>query len=159
MAARHLIARGCKRLAFLGNPEVPEFADRYKGFHGVIAEAQGVQDTVVPIHLTVENAYQEMRAYLESNPAPDGVLAASDVIAMSTIRALADRGLKVPTDVAVVGYDDILLAGYTSPALTTIRQDVAYGADLMVELLLARIAGKNVGSVAMLPELIVRDSA
>lgn len=159
LAARHLIARGCKRLAFLGNPDVPEFADRYRGFHSVIAEAQGVEDRVVPIHLTVENAYHEMRTYLESNPAPDGVLAASDVIAMSTIRALAERGLRVPDDVAVVGYDDILLAGYTSPALTTIRQDVVHGADLMVELLLARIAGTSVGSVAMLPELILRDSA
>ncbi len=159
LAARHLIARGCKRLAFLGNPDVPEFADRYNGFHAAVAEVRGVADTVVPIHLTVENAYREMRAYLEANPAPDGVLAASDVIAMSAIRALADRGLRVPADVAVVGYDDILLAGYTSPALTTIRQDVAYGADLMVELLMARIAGQNVGSVAMQPELIIRDSA
>ncbi|WP_010545833.1 LacI family DNA-binding transcriptional regulator [Sphingomonas elodea] len=159
LAARHLIARGCKRLAFLGNPEVPEFADRYRGFHAAIAEAQGVADMVVPIHLTVENAYQEMRDFLDANPAPDGVLAASDVIAMSAIRAFADRGLRVPADVAVVGYDDILLAGYTSPALTTIRQDVVHGADLLVELLLARIAGQTVGSVAMLPELIVRDSA
>ncbi len=59
----------------------------------------------------------------------------------------------------MIGYDDILLAGYTSPALTTIRQDVGYGADLLVDLLLARIAGQSVGSVAMLPELIIRDSA
>lgn len=159
LAARHLIARGCRRLAFLGAPDVPEFADRYQGFRAAVLEAGEVAETVVPIHLTVENAYREMRAYLDAHPAPDGVLAASDVIAMSAIRAFADRGLRVPADVAVIGYDDILLAGYTSPALTTVRQDVVYGADLLVELLLARIAGQKVGSVAMLPELIVRDSA
>lgn len=159
LAARHLIARGCKRLAFLGTPDVPEFADRYQGFRAAVLEAGEVAETVVPIHLTVENAYREMRAYLAANPAPDGVLAASDVIAMSAIRALAEQGLRVPQDVAVIGYDDILLAGYTSPALTTVRQDVIHGADLLVELLLARIAGRKVGSVAMLPELIVRDSA
>ncbi|WP_294256440.1 substrate-binding domain-containing protein [uncultured Sphingomonas sp.] len=159
LAARHLIARGCKKLAFLGNPEAPEFSDRYKGFHAAIAEAEGVTDMVVPIHLTMEDAYREMTAYLATNPAPDGILAASDVIAMSAMRALAERGLRVPEDVAVIGYDDILLAGYTTPALTTIRQDVVYGANLLVELLLARIARQNVGSVAMLPELIVRDSA
>lgn len=159
LAARHLIKRGCKRLAFLGTTEVPEFADRYQGFQAAVQDFGEVAETVVPIHLTVENAYREMGAYLAANPAPDGVLAASDVIAMSAIRALADRGLRVPADVAVVGYDDILLAGYTSPALTTVRQDVVYGADLLVELLLARIAGQKVGSVAMLPELIVRDSA
>ncbi|WP_313536907.1 LacI family DNA-binding transcriptional regulator [Sphingomonas sp.] len=159
LAARHLIARGCKRLAFLGNPEAPEFSDRYKGFQSAITEAKGVTDTVVPIHLTMEDAYREMTAYLGAHPAPDGILAASDVIAMSAMRALAERGLRVPEDVAVIGYDDILLAGYTTPALTTIRQDVVYGANLLVELLLARIAGQNVGSVAMLPELIVRDSA
>ncbi|WP_084445987.1 LacI family DNA-binding transcriptional regulator [Sphingomonas sp. TDK1] len=159
LAARHLIARGCRNLAFLGNPEAPEFSDRYEGFCTAIAGAEGVSSTVVPIHLTMEDAYREMVAYLASNPAPDGILAASDVIAMSAIRALTGRGLRVPADVAVIGYDDIPLAGYTSPALTTIRQDVAYGANLLVELLLARIAGQQVGSVAMLPELVVRDSA
>lgn len=159
LAARHLIARGCKRLAFLGSTEAPEFADRYTGFHAAIAESDGVAGTVVPIHLTMDDAYREMTAYLAANQAPDGILAASDVIAMSAMRALADRGLRVPEDVAVIGYDDIQLARYTSPALTTIHQDVVYGANLLVELLLARIAGQTVGSVAMLPELIVRDSA
>jgi DNA-binding LacI/PurR family transcriptional regulator len=159
IAARHLIARGCRRLAFLGNPSVPEFGDRHRGFHAAVAAAQGVAETVIPVHLTVESAYREMADYLAGNPAPDGILAASDVIAMSAMRAVADRGLRVPADVAVVGYDDVSVAAHTAPPLTTIRQDVGRGARLLVELLLARIAGESVGSVMMAPELILRETA
>lgn len=158
LAARHLIDRGCRRLAFFGNPNIPEFADRFRGFQAAVAEAK-VGEMVVPVHLTVESAYQEIKAFLAVHEAPDGVLAASDVIAISAIRAFNERGLRVPDDVAVVGYDDIVLANYTCPALTTVRQDVTYGATMLVDLLLARIAGQHVGSVVMLPELIVRDSA
>ncbi|PVX30033.1 LacI family DNA-binding transcriptional regulator [Sphingomonas pokkalii] len=159
LAARHLLQRGCRRLAFLGSPDVPEFADRYRGFHAAVAEATDVTAVVVPMHLTLEDAYREISGYLATHPAPDGIFAASDVVAMSAMRALSDRGLRVPADVAVVGYDDIVLAPHTSPPLTTVRQDVRYGAELMVELLLARIGGATVGSVAMQPELIVRGSA
>ena len=59
----------------------------------------------------------------------------------------------------MVGYDDVLIAMYTSPSLTTIRQDVATGARTMVDLLFRRIEGEDVGPVVMRPELILRDSA
>ncbi|MHA6720598.1 LacI family DNA-binding transcriptional regulator [Sphingomonas sp. RS6] len=159
LAARHLIARGCRRLAFLGNPAVPEFGDRHRGFHAAVAEAQGVAETVLPLHLTVESAYREMADYLAANPAPDGMLAASDVIAMSAMRAIADRGLRVPADVSIVGYDDVSIAAHTAPPLTTVRQDVERGARLLVELLLARIGGQAVAPVMMAPRLILRETA
>lgn len=158
IAAEHLIARGRRRLAFLGNPDVPEFAARYRGFASAVAHAS-VEKDVLPVHLTTGAAYQEVAAFLTNHPAPDGVVAASDVIAMSAIQALAERGLRVPEDVSVVGYDDVALARLTTPPLTTVRQDVERGAEMLVSLLLRRINNEPVESVELAPQLVVRGSS
>lgn len=160
MAATHLIAGGRRRLAFFGNPEVPEFAARYQGFLDAI-EASGGRATGAqhPVHLTSQAAAAEIGVFLSENPPPDGIVAASDVIAMSALSVLSEKGLSVPHDVAVVGYDDLGVARHTTPPLTTIRQDVARGGALMVELLFRRMAGEETEAVAMAPELVVRGSA
>lgn len=157
LAARHLIDLGRRRLTFLGIPTVPEISQRREGFLEACAAA-GLGDTVktVPTHLAADVAHAMIADYLDSNPAPDGIFAASDVVAMSALRALAERGLSVPGDVAVVGFDDVTLAAHTSPPLTTIRQDIARGAALLVELLLLRLGGEQTGSHLLPPELIVR---
>lgn len=155
IAAEHLVERGRRRFAFLGNPAIPEFAARLAGLRAVVGEGA----TLLPVHLTTEEAYQEFASFLHDHPAPDGIVAASDVIAMSAMRALAARGLRVPEDVSVVGYDDVVVARHTSPPLTTVRQDVERGARLLVELLLKRLRGEEVRSVEMTPELIVRGSS
>lgn len=155
IAAEHLLARGRRRLLFLGNPSIPEFAARLRGFRA----AAGTGAVTLPVHLTTQEAYGEFAAYLDDHPAPDGIVAASDVIAMSAMRALAERGLRVPSDVSVVGYDDVVVARYTNPPLTTVRQDVERGAGLLVDLLLRRLRGEDVQSVEMVPELVVRGSS
>jgi hypothetical protein len=159
MAAEHLLAQGRKRLAFFGNTEVPEFAARYAGFEQALQAAGSEAATLLPVHLTGEASYSAIEDYLAGHPSPDGIVAASDVIAMSALRALAAHGKRVPQDVGVVGYDDVLIAMYTTPSLTTIRQDVATGARTMIDLLFRRIEGEDVGPVVMPPELILRDSA
>lgn len=158
LAARRLLSIGRKRLAFLGNPDAPEFAARLEGFRSE-AEAGGACVTLLPVHLSTETAHQEIAAFLDARPLADGLFAASDVIAMSALRAMAERGLAAPQDVAVIGYDDVLIARHTSPPLTTIRQDMAGGARLLVDILLRRMAGEEAGSVTMQPELILRGSA
>ncbi|WP_347304006.1 substrate-binding domain-containing protein [Croceibacterium sp. TMG7-5b_MA50] len=159
LAARHLIAIGRRRLAFLGDPGVPEFADRQAGFHAVIAQTPGIEETVLPLHLTDRDAFTETARFLDANLPPDGIFAASDVIAMGAMRAITGRGLRVPQDVSVIGFDDIGIAAHTAPPLTTIRQDLERGARQLVELLLRRIAGESAGPVIMPPELVLRASA
>lgn len=160
MAARHLLASGRRRLAFFGNPEAPEIRARRDGFllacreHGV----EGVAETL-PVPLTPDRAYAMTADQLERHPPPDGIVAESDVVAMSAIRALVERRLRVPEDVAVVGYDDVPLAAHTTPPLTTIRQDIQRGAALLVELLFRKLAGEDVGSIVLPPTLVVRQSA
>ncbi len=159
MATQHLIGQGRRRLAFFGNPDVPEFAARYAGFQAALRDAGSGEGTLLPMHLTTDKSYAAIADFLAGNPPPDGIVAASDVIAMSALRVLSERGARVPHDVAVVGYDDVSVAMHTNPPLTTIRQDVARGAKLLVDLLFRRIDGDDVRSISMTPELVLRASA
>ena len=87
------------------------------------------------------------------------MFAATDIIAISSMRALAASGFAIPGDVAVVGYDDIAMAAHVHPSLTTVRQDLARGASLLVDLVLRRIAGENTEPVLLPAELVVRESS
>jgi DNA-binding LacI/PurR family transcriptional regulator len=100
-----------------------------------------------------------MRRFIDSRSQFDAVFAATDVIALSAMRALAASGYSIPGEVSVVGYDDIPMAAHVHPSLTTVRQDLARGANLLVDLLLRRIAGEETDSVMLPAELVVRDSS
>ncbi len=160
MAAQHLITQGRVKLVFAGNPYVPEFSERYAGFRAALAESGAAEaGHVIPAHLTAEVSYSEFCTFLDSKTAFDGIVAASDVIAVSALRALSERGISVPQDVSVVGYDDVMIARYAAPPLTTVRQNIALGANLITERLFQLIAGEPAESIAMMPELIVRETA
>ena len=165
LAAQHLIQRGCKRISFFGDPRALEIRHRLEGAQAVLAEA-GMADalTVHPVHLVAEQASAEIRTLMaaanaDNLPLPDGIFAASDVIAMSTLQVMAELGHAVPDDIAVIGYDDLPMSGYLVPPLTTVQQDIRTGAEHLVSLLLARIAGEETASFIMPPQLSVRRSA
>jgi DNA-binding LacI/PurR family transcriptional regulator len=160
LAGAHLLAQGRRKLLFVGNVRVPEFADRLAGMRQALAEAGGSATLAdLPTDLTVAEAEAGMRTYLERHSAPDGVFAASDVIAIGVIRALAGHGLAVPDAVSAIGYDDVSVAEHSQPPLTTVRQDVALGVRHLVDLLLRRLAGETVQSVRMPPLLVLRSSS
>lgn len=158
LAARHLIEQGRKRLLFVGDPAPPEFADRLAGFTAAAGDA-GVACEVLATAMMPENVHAAVAQRLAEGPVPDAIFAASDVAAMSVLRALAEAGIDVPGTTAVIGYDDVTLAAHTSPSLTTIRQDLAIGAGLMVDRLLKRIAGEPADSAIVPPTLVERQSA
>lgn len=161
LAARHLISQGARKFAFLGDPVAPEIALRLEGTRAALASA-GLDDNLelLPAHLTAETAHPAVSKWLENiDTVPDGIIAASDVIALSTIRALTEQGYKVPEDVRVIGYDDLPLANQMIPPLTTIRQDLVAGAAHLVDLLFRRIAGEKTESVVLEPQLVVRHSS
>jgi DNA-binding LacI/PurR family transcriptional regulator len=161
LATRHLIERGCQNFAFFGDPIAPEIAERLAGCRAALSEA-GMGDalTILPAHLTAETAHPTISKWLdETKTIPNGIIAASDVIAMSALRALSERGVSVPGEVHVVGYDDLAFANQTVPPLTTIRQDLSAGAAHLVDLLFRRIGGENTQSVVLEPKLIVRQSS
>jgi DNA-binding LacI/PurR family transcriptional regulator len=104
------------------------------------------------------SAYQAAHGLFQSGLKYDAIFAASDVLAIAAMQSLADLGIRVPEDVAIVGYDDIALGAYVTPALTTIRQDTTTGGKVLVENLLRLIDGQTARDVALPTELIVRRS-
>ena len=161
LAARHLIERGCRNFAFFGDPIAPEISERLAGCRTALSEA-GMGDalTILPAHLTAETAHPTISKWLdETKTIPNGIIAASDVIAMSALRALSEHKVSVPDEVRIVGYDDLSFANQTVPPLTTIRQDLSAGAAHLVDLLFRRIAGEPTHSVVLEPTLVVRQSS
>ncbi|SLK04998.1 LacI family DNA-binding transcriptional regulator [Novosphingobium mathurense] len=156
MAAEHLIARGARSLAFLGVTTGIEIRARYEAAKAV-AEAAGIPLVHLPIDLAAATMGPQLEAALPDCKA-DGLFAASDLIAMSALRVLHQIGRKVPDDVQIVGFDDLLLASQTMPPLTTIRQEIGLGAKALVDKLKARISGEDTDHLVNAPQLIVRES-
>ncbi|MBJ7445087.1 MAG: substrate-binding domain-containing protein [Sphingobium sp.] len=159
LAAQHLVERGRRRLAFFGNVAVPEFAARYQGF--VAALPAELRDTVelVHTHITPQASLEVAAAWFAAGNRPDGLFAASDVVAMSLLSAATDNGLSVPGDLSIIGFDDIPMARLTSPPLTTVAQDIEGGARQLVDLLFRRLAGEDAGSISIAPRLVIRESS
>lgn len=161
LAAGHLLARGCRRIAFFGDTKGFEIEQRMAGARAAIA-ASGTVATlqVCPVPLSQEDMSGPIAAELDRVAGSiDGIFAASDMIAIATVRLLHERGLSVPDDIALVGFDDLPLTTQTVPQITTIRQDIARGAQIMVDSLMQRIAGTDSPSEIMQPQLVVRESA
>ncbi|KQN19425.1 LacI family transcriptional regulator [Sphingomonas sp. Leaf33] len=160
LAGEHLIARGCRRLAFMGEVRTLELIERFRGLCAA-ADAAGLEAPLqLDTHLASDIMADEIAANLDrAGSAIDGIAAASDVIATRTVAVLSARGIAVPEHMAVTGFDDLPVAAQTAIPLTTVRQDLVAGAAAMVDRLFARIAGDPAPSLQMQPELIVRDSA
>lgn len=161
LAVSHLIARGRRRIVFLGEIDAPEATQRFEGYREGLREAGVAFDPalVIPSHYTREDAERAMAGLLASDVPFDAVFAFSDVLALAALATLRRAGKHVPSDVAVVGFDDIPLAQHSTPPLTTIRQDLEAGARIMVDLLFRRMAGDSSPSTISPVELVVRESA
>ena len=159
MAARHLLQRGCRRLAWFGHARAPEFAARQAGFLAALPDDIRRDCALVPMHITPDGSHASAQAYFAAGHRPDGVFAASDIGAISVSAAAGEFGIRVPEDMAVVGFDDIVPAQLSRPPLTTVRQDIEAGARMLVDLLLRRMTGAETQSVQFAPKLILRESA
>jgi DNA-binding LacI/PurR family transcriptional regulator len=160
---RHLIEQGCRRIAFVGeaSSHYPEFNDRYRGYRKAL-EAAGLEvDPALQVDaITTESAgVTATRELLSRDVEFDGLFGASDLIAIGAIEALVDHGRDIPGDVAVAGFDDIPMASYCRPALTTLRQDTIEAGRVLVESLLSLIEGEPIEPRLIPGELIVRQSS
>ncbi|WP_052195282.1 LacI family DNA-binding transcriptional regulator [Deinococcus radiopugnans] len=156
LAALELLRVGRRRLAYLGAPG-RESRERERGFAGALSGA-GLT------YRRAEGDYSELSgtwaadALLAAEPAPDGLFVAGDLMAAGALRALHRRGLRVPADVAVVGFDDAVIASLLYPRLTSIRQPAHAMGAAAAELSLRLIAGLPAESVTFAPELVRRES-
>ena len=161
-AARHLLQTGHRRIAFLGSTSQrsPELAGRYDGYCKALREAGIEPDDGLKVdaYSSDGEGYSAVRELLDRDAEFDALFAVTDVIAIDAMHALEDNGLSVPGDVAVVGFDDILLAAHVSPPLTTVRQDIRQAAEGLVRGIVGLIEGEPVESSLMAPQLVVRAS-
>jgi DNA-binding LacI/PurR family transcriptional regulator len=140
---------------------MPEVGHRFEGYRRALAARDIPEAPPLVMHTPFMDgsAAAAVSRLVDEKVRFDAVFASSDMLAIETLDALRRHGRSVPGDVAVVGYDDIMLARYTHPPLTTIRQPVASGADALVDSLLKIVAGSRPDTQLLTTELIVRASS
>ncbi|WP_407676330.1 LacI family DNA-binding transcriptional regulator [Plantactinospora alkalitolerans] len=159
-AVRHLLDSGRQRIATIaGPPDMVAGIERLLGYRAELREAER-QQIVALGDFTRESGAVAMRELLDKDPNLDAVFIASDLMAHGALRTLREAGRRVPDDVAVIGFDDIELAVYTDPPLSTVRQPIQDLGRTMTRQLLRLAAGERIEPVVILPtELVLRRSA
>lgn len=127
LAVAHLINLGFKRIAYIGgNVNQLENREKARGYSNALVEA-GLKirnDLIFPGHDDIESGYLAALKLLECNPLPDALFVANDLMAIGALDALKNRGIKVPGDISVIGYDNIQMAALVEPKLTTVSWPV-----------------------------------
>lgn len=160
LVGERLIAEGSTRIAFMGEIRTLEITERHRGLCAAAAAAGIAPPIQLDTHMASDVMGDEIAANLDRVVGRiDAIACASDVIARQTVWALAARGLSVPADMRVTGFDNLPFTAQIVPSLTTVSQDLVAGSAAMIEALFARIDGRAAPSVEMTPQLIVRDSA
>ena len=161
-ATSHLLKLGRKNIAFIGgtSDNCPELKQRYDGYYKALKKA-GLQ---ADPDLQVDTDFQETSGdlateeLLNSGKTFDAIFAASDLLAIGAIKRLRAAGVKVPDDVAVVGFDDIPAASYFNPSLSTVQQNTVTAGKHLVNQLIRIIEGKKPKSKRLKPTLMIRGS-
>lgn len=160
-AVNHLLQSARKNIAFFGDKNLPEIAPRFRGYKDALSRHGIPTDPTLELNLlfdtqgilaTVNNFFTKTRHL-------DAIFAVSDIIAMQTIQVLKTKKIDVPESIAVIGFDDIQLARFFSPALTTVKQDIPKAAEIIVDTLLSLIKGKPARSSLLPTELIIRSTS
>ncbi|MEM7662103.1 MAG: substrate-binding domain-containing protein [Pseudomonadota bacterium] len=159
-ATEHMLSLGRQSIAFLGDLSLPEISQRFEGFKSAL-EAAGKtvsKDLVINSPFDIEEARSATHILADIYPSFDGIFASSDMIAIAAIANLRQRGLRVPEDVSVVGFDDIPSGAHMSPSITTVRQKIRTAGKILVDQLLAAIDGETPTSEILPAELVIRQS-
>lgn len=161
LATAHLLAQGAKQVVFMGDPMLPEVAQRFAGYEQALTEA-GLPvrpELCRPVPFVQAEIEQAAETLVRDGTRFDGLFAASDLMAMTAIGSFRRLGVNVPQDIKVVGYDDIQLSAHFHPSLSTVRQPVAQAGDRMVAALLAQLEGQRAMPVLLATELMARESS
>ncbi|MEP7370117.1 MAG: LacI family DNA-binding transcriptional regulator, partial [Dermatophilaceae bacterium] len=159
---QHLLSHGRRRLLYVGDPEgSPDVEQRYRGFTDALSTAE-----MLAVGPPLRVSYHEgsgadaAEQVLAGATRPDALVCANDELALSTMKRLQRAGVRVPDDIAIVGWDDVMTARYVSPGLTTVRQPLFELGRLAATHLHERIAGGPlVPEPQILPtELVLRSS-
>ncbi|MFC5742274.1 LacI family DNA-binding transcriptional regulator [Dyella tabacisoli] len=161
---RHLIDRGYRHIAFIqGPPKNRDAAEREQAYRETLAaQAPGNAAVVLPGDFNEISGYRAAQQLLAMRPRPDAVFAANDMMAIGCIAAIREAGLRIPEDIAVAGFDDVPMARYVTPALTTVRVRIAELGKAALEQLIVQIEHTDMPPCVhqrVKAELVVRASS
>lgn len=157
LAARALIEAGRRRIGIItGPPDMEQARERARGWTDELARHGIAPGPVVHGDFTLDSGTAAMARLLQRDPGLDGVFASSDLMAAGAIRVLQAAGRRVPLDVSIVGFDDVLIASTSDPPLTTVRQPLEEMGRAAADTLLATLRGEDVAKEQILPASLVR---
>lgn len=145
-ATAHLIERGCRRVAAAMGPMGPDpdaSSLRYAGYQQALTAAGIANDASLHVTInefTLQGGHEAVNRLIDSGIQFDGLFCATDTVALGALRALHEAGLRVPQDVKVIGFDNLVEGQYSTPTLSTVDQDSAEMARMAVRLLVQRIS-------------------
>ena len=160
LATEHLIRLGRQRIAVITSELNTAGQDHYAGYRSALqAYHVDFDESLVALgDFSLDSGYEAMSRLLPQQP--DAVFVCSDTMALGAQRAIREAGLRMPDDVAVVGFDDLPPAVHGDPQLTTVRQPIEKMGMVAVDILSAIIEGTETPASVMLPvELIIRESS
>jgi len=169
LAARYLYGIGHRDFVYLTNsnaelrqdspPFATENAERYRGFRQVL-DRHGIANRLSVVEAPhADVSEQTIDALLALKPRPTALFAYSDLMAIRTMRLLERRGVEIPADMSIVGFDDVEMAALVNPSLTTVAQPKREMGVIGAQKLVGLIDGNPTSSVVLQPELIVRESS
>ena len=165
-AARHLLKLGHRDFAVIGLPPTraqvgitPTAARRLAGYQAALDDAGAPAPLLISAGISQAAGVRAFESLAQAKRKPTAVLAMSDMTAIGVITAATQAGMNVPSDLSVVGFDDLPLAAWTNPALTTVRQPIVDKGRIAARLLIQRLQGRTAQSPSPLAtRLIVRAS-
>jgi LacI family transcriptional regulator len=123
---RHLFASGRRRIAFISGPDDNFDADeRLRGYRDAVAQHEGVREIVLRGDFSESSGYRAGIEICQGSERPDAIFAANDMMALGCLFALTEKGVAVPDAIALAGFDDIPIARFVTPPLTTVRVRIA----------------------------------
>ncbi|HBT38827.1 MAG: Periplasmic binding protein/LacI transcriptional regulator [Thermotoga sp. 50_1627] len=161
MATRHLIENGCRNIVHLGGThELYVSLERARGYEAAMNEVN-LKPVVEPVGYNESAGYEAMKRLLDSGFQIDGVFCMNDLVAIGAIRALKEKSLRIPDDVAVVGFDDDEeLCEIIEPPLSSVHQPVEEMGEVAAKLLFELIKGNSkIKRYVFTPRLVVRRSS
>lgn len=162
LATRHLLQLGHRDIASIGGPAHTRVAQmRLAGFCRALKEA-GVQvptERMIESDFTSTGGYNAAAVLLASNP-PTAIFAGNDMMGIGALRAAAERNIRVPSELSVIGFDDIQMSRYVYPALTTVGQSILQLGEMAAQVLLRRIAAPQLATDQQIvtPSIVLRES-
>lgn len=163
MATEYLIKLGRRNIAFIGGPiDIVISKQRKLGYMKALEQyrIEPNEDMVYDGHFKMESGIDGIKYFCNKKVKIDALFAANDLTAIGALNYLMQQGKRVPNDISIVGFDNIMLSSMITPKLTTINQPVSQMSEIAIELLIDQISKKKINprEIMLTPEIIIRES-